>query len=54
MGKIQKTLNKATCEKLAVEATKKELRQSVHLARNSALTEVLVLCIVSVYDYLYK
>ena len=54
MGMIQKILNKATCEKLAVEATGKELIKSVRLGGNSALTEVLVLCIVSVYDYLYK
>ena len=46
---------KVRVKNVAVEATEKELRQSVHLAGNSAIAEVLVLCIVWVYDYLiYK
>ncbi|CAN6896935.1 unnamed protein product [Brassica oleracea] len=36
---VKKIINKATCEKLAVEATKKELRQSVHLAGSQTYKE---------------
>ncbi|CAN6934027.1 unnamed protein product [Brassica oleracea] len=45
---VKKTLNKATCEKLAVEATKKELRQSVHLARSQTYKEEYMLDITQV------
>nr|VDD35489.1 unnamed protein product [Brassica oleracea] len=47
-GKIRKILNKATCEKLAVEATKKELRQSVHLAGSQTYKEEYMLDITQV------
>ncbi|KAH0867372.1 hypothetical protein HID58_074394 [Brassica napus] len=45
---VTKILNKATCEKLAVEATKKELRQSVHLAGSQTYKEEYMLDIIQV------
>ncbi|CAN6935804.1 unnamed protein product [Brassica oleracea] len=45
---VKKILNKATCEKLAVEATKKELRQSVHLAGSQTYKEEYMLDIIQV------